>query len=174
MLSKITIAGMHNYSKGSIWDQLQLPEGISKELFVNEVLRQASEFSLLYPDLDFLTYQIGEFSKKWYHNFERWIKAYKFEYEALYNLDVKSTITEVGNNKEDSSKSGASNSGRKASGSASSNGHNNEDNNHYKAAYDASNPVITEKDSAGATTSAVSMASAFSTLVSNSSDIISS
>lgn len=144
---------MHNYSKGAIWDKLELPEGIDKESFVNEVLRQASEFPLLYPDLNFLTYQIGEFGKKWYHNFERWIKAYNFEYEALYNLDVKSTITEVGNNKEDSSKSGASNSGRNASGSASSNGHNNEDTNHYKAAYDSSNPVITEKDSTGATTS---------------------
>lgn len=144
---------MHNYSKGAIWDNLVLPEGIDKESFVNEVLRQASEFSLLYPDLNFLTYQIGEFGKKWYHNFERWYKAYNFEYEALYNLDVKSTITEVGNNKEDSSKSGASNSGRNASGSASSNGRNSEDTNHYKAAYDSSNPVITENDSTGATTS---------------------
>lgn len=153
MLSKITIAGIHNYSKGAIWDNLVLPEGIDKESFVNEVLRQASEFPLLYPDLDFLTYQIGEFGKKWYHNFERWIKAYNFEYEALFNLDVKNTITEVGNNKEDSSKSGSSNSDRNASGSTTSNGQNNEENNHYKAAYDSSNPVITEKDSTVATTS---------------------
>ena len=88
MLSKITIAGMHNYTKGAIWDKLELPEGIDKELFVNEVLRQASEFSLLYPDLNFLTYQIGEFGKKWYHNFERWYNAYNFEYEA----DRKSVV----------------------------------------------------------------------------------
>lgn len=94
MLSKLTIAGFHNYSDGTLWDNLSLPEGISKESFINEVLRQASEFPLLYPDLDFMKFQIGEFSKKWYHNFERWYAAYTAQYEALYNVDVKTTFND--------------------------------------------------------------------------------
>ena len=146
MLSKLTLSGLHNYSNGALWDNLELPEGIDKEAFINEVLRQGAEFSLVYPDLDFMKYQIGAFCKKWYHNFERWIAAYNFEYEALYNLDVKSTITETGNNKENSSKAGSSSGSRNASGNGSSNGRNSGENDHYKAAYDSSNPVITEKD----------------------------
>lgn len=94
MLSKLTIAGFHNFSDGALWDNLSLPDGISKESFINEVLRQASEFPLLYPDLDFMKYQIGEFSKKWYHNFERWYAAYTAQYEALYNVDVKTTLND--------------------------------------------------------------------------------
>ena len=105
MLSKLTMIGMHEYSDGSMWNNLNLPEGINKDMFINECLRQGGEFPLLYPDLDFFKMQIGEFSKKWYKNFERWYKAYQFEYEALYNLDVKSTVTEEGTNKEKNTES---------------------------------------------------------------------
>ena len=94
MLSKMTIAGFHNFSDGALWDNLNLPEGINKDSFINEVLRQASEFPLLYPDLEFMKFQIGEFSKKWYHNFERWHAAYTAQYEALYNVDVKTTFND--------------------------------------------------------------------------------
>lgn len=153
MLSKITLAGMHNFSKGSIWDNLSLPEGINKESFINECLRQGSEFCLLYPDLEFMKYQIEAFSKKWYHNFERWAAAYQFEYEALYNLDVKATIKEVGENKENASstsnglRNNSNVNNRSSSGNGSSSGNNTQDNKHYKAAYDASTPQITEADS---------------------------
>ena len=96
MLSKLTMIGFHQYSKGHLWDNLELPEGIDKDSFINECLRQGGEFPLLYSNLDFMKAQIGEFSKKWFHNFDRWKKAYDFEYEALYNVDVTTTTTEDG------------------------------------------------------------------------------
>ena len=98
MLSKLTLIGIHNYSKGAIWDDIDLPEGYDKEILVNEILKQCGEFCLIYPDQDFLKVQIEQFFKKWYHNFDRWMKANNFDYEALYNLDVKSTVTEEGEN----------------------------------------------------------------------------
>lgn len=91
MLSKLTLIGMSNYSDGAIWDDLNLPEGYDKEVVVSEILRQGGEFSVLYPDLDYMKYMIGIWAKKFYHNFDRWIKAYNFDYEALYNVDVKTT-----------------------------------------------------------------------------------
>ena len=94
MLSKLTLVGMNNYSDGAIWDNLSLPEGYDKEIIVSEILRQGGEFSVLYPDLDYIKYMIGIWSRKFYHNFERWYEAFCFEYEALYNVDVKTTITE--------------------------------------------------------------------------------
>lgn len=98
MLSKLTMIGLNRYSDGALWENLVLPEGMDPELFINECLRQGGEFPVLYADLDFMKFQIGEWSKKWLHNFDRWWKAYQFEYEALFNLDVKSTRTEIGNN----------------------------------------------------------------------------
>lgn len=94
MLSKLTLVGMNNYSDGAIWDNLILPEGYDKEIIVSEILRQGGEFSVLYPDIDYLKYMIGIWCRKFYHNFERWYAAFCFEYEALYNVDVKTTVTE--------------------------------------------------------------------------------
>lgn len=109
MLSKLTMIGLNKYSDGALWEKLVLPEGMDHELFINECLRQGGEFPVLYADLDFMKFQIGEWSKKWLHNFERWWKAYQFEYEALFNLDVKSTRTEIGNNSGEVHSTGGSN-----------------------------------------------------------------
>lgn len=134
MLSKLTIASLHNYSKGELWDNLELPEGVDKEIFINEVLRQASEFSVLYPDYDFMKYQIGVWSHKYLHNFERWWSAYNFEYNALYNLDVTRSVVEHGSNQEDSSKDASASSSHQTAGNQTGDN----DTTRKKAAYDAS------------------------------------
>ena len=145
MLSKLTLIGLHNYTEGAIWDNLELPEGINVESVINEILRQGGEFPTIYPDPEFLKLQIGMWSKKWNHNFDRWIKAYNFEYEALFNLDVKSTITEEGTNKETGSKTSSDSRNTSGSNSSSSNGYNS--NSHYEAAFDSSTPALTDTDS---------------------------
>ncbi len=154
MLSKLTIAGLHNYSLQigeDLWVNLDLPEGIDKDLVVNEILRQASEFPTLYPDYDFIKLQIGEWSKKWKRNFSKWYDAYITEYEALYNVDVKDTIKEVGKNSGQESTSGGMN--RKASGGGSSSGNSSDTNTKSKAAYDADTFQNVERDSITALTS---------------------
>ena len=144
MLSKLTLVGIHNYTKGAIWDDVPLPDGLDREILINEILKQSGEFSVLYPDADFLKVQISQFFKKWYHNFERWVAAYNFDYEALYNLDVKSTVTEEGQNYENGSKTLSDSRNVTASNSGSSNGSN--QNVHQKAAFDATDFQNTEKD----------------------------
>ena len=140
MLSKLTLIGLNNYTEGAIWDYLELPEDINKELLINEIIKKGGEFCTLYPDPDFLKVQIQLWSKKWYHNFDRWAKAYNFEYEALYNLDVKSTITEEGNNEA----SGSKTTNNSTSNNSTIDGSNSSD--HKKAAYDSSSPALTDQD----------------------------
>ena len=94
MLSKLTIAGLHQFTDGHIWDKLNLPEGIDKETLITEIIRQCSEFSVIYTEPIFLTEMIGKCSDKWFHNFDRWWKAYNFEYNALYNLEVEAIYTD--------------------------------------------------------------------------------
>lgn len=94
MLSKLTIAGLHQFTDGHIWDKLNLPEGIDKETLITEIIRQCSEFSVIYTEPIFLTEMIGKWSDKWFHNFDRWWKAYNFEYNALYNLEVEAIYTD--------------------------------------------------------------------------------
>ena len=97
MLSKLTLIGMHNYSEGAIWDDVVLPEGIEKELLINEILKQNGEFCLIYPNMDFLKAQITFFFRKWYSNFEKWITVLNEEYEPLFNVDVRTSFNEEGN-----------------------------------------------------------------------------
>ena len=145
MLSKLTIAGLNEFTDGHIFDELTLPDGIDKDIVISEIIRQCSEFSVLYTEPIFLSKMIGSWSLKWYHNFERWYAAYTEEYNALYNVDVTSNITEHGINEEESATEGSVASTNSRNGSGTSSG--NSSNNHSKAAFDASTPQPTEADS---------------------------
>lgn len=134
MLSKLTLLGLHKYSDGDIWDDLEFPEGIDKETAINEILRQCSEFCLLYPDLDYIKPAITAWGRKWYFTFEKWITVINTEYEPLWNLDVHIDIDDDGSKSGD--KSGNTSATTNISGS----------NTHQNAAYDAEDFKNAEKD----------------------------
>lgn len=137
MLSKLTLIGIHNYTNGAIWDDIELPEGLDKDILINEILRRNGEFPVVWPDADFLKTQIDFFFKKWKHNFTRWVEAANKEYEALYNVDVTTTTTEEGTNEANSASSGRNNGTVNRSGSSSSNGTSANTSTESKAAYDS-------------------------------------
>lgn len=137
MLSKLTLIGIHNYTNGAIWDDIELPEGLDKDILINEILRRNGEFPVVWPDADFLKIQIDFFFKKWKHNFNRWVEAANKEYEALYNVDVTTTTTEEGTNEANSASSGQNNGTVNRSGSSSSNGTSGNTSTESKAAYDS-------------------------------------
>lgn len=134
MLSKLTLLGLHKYSDGDIWEDLEFPEGIDKETAINEILRQCSEFCLLYPDLDYIKPAITAWGQKWYFTFEKWITVINTEYEPLWNLDVHIDIDDNGSKSGD--KSGNTSATTNISGS----------NTHQNAAYDAEDFKNAEKD----------------------------
>lgn len=140
MLSKLTLMGMHNYAGEDLWQNLDLPTGLSKDTFIDEVLLRGSEFSLLYPDEDYMIYMIGHWSRKWHRAFARWLAAEEEDYNALYNLDVEHIETETGTNTENARSSGQ--------GAGSSNAHEigTETNEHSRSAMDSSVYQPTEKD----------------------------
>ena len=158
MLSKITLIGMNNFSEGHLFDNLNLPEGIDKDILINEIMKRGGEFSLLYPDLEFMKYQIGAWGIKWAKTFERWLAANNFEYEALWNLDVTYTRTEEGYNSASGSKTTSENtSGTNSETTSGNTSETNSEttsgasdgastNEHSKAAYDSGTYQKTEKD----------------------------
>ena len=137
MLSKLTLIGIHNYTNGEIWNDIELPEGLDKDILINEILRRNGEFPVVWPDADFLKIQIDFFFKKWKHNFSRWVEAANKEYEALYNVDVTTTTTEEGTNEANSASSGQNNGTVSRSGSGTSNGTSGNTSTESKAAYDS-------------------------------------
>lgn len=134
MLSKLTLLGLHKYSDGDIWSDLTFPEGINKETAIAEILRQCSEFCLLYPDMDYLKAAITAWGIKWYFTFEKWITVINTEYEPLWNLDVNVDISD------DATKGGS------RSGTTGANTSINGTNTHQNAAYDSDEFKNAEKD----------------------------
>ena len=134
MLSKLTLLGLHKYSDGDIWSDLTFPEGINKETAIAEILRQCSEFCLLYPDMDYLKAAITAWGIKWYYTFEKWITVINTEYEPLWNLDVHIDISDDGTK------------GGNRSGTTGANTSINGSNTHQNAAYDSEEFKNAEKD----------------------------
>lgn len=134
--AKITLIGMYNYDE-TLFDLLSLPEDIDKQTLVDNILLRSGEFEVLYPDMDFLKYSIGAWSRKWQRTFDRWITALNLEYNPLENYDRQEDWTD--NRDVSGTESNSSNGSSSTSGSTGST------TTHNISAYDAGN-TYTPKD----------------------------
>lgn len=89
-MAKMTLWGIEAFLKSkeeSVFDQLVLPVGITKDDVVDNIFLRAGEFEVLFADPDFLKYSIGVWGRKYYKTFEKWITALNVEYNPLENYD---------------------------------------------------------------------------------------
>lgn len=86
----------------TLFDLLELPEGIDKETVVDNILLQGGEFEVLYADPEFMRNAIGMWGRKHYYTFDKWIKAMNIEYSPLENYDRIEDWTDTGNRGEKS------------------------------------------------------------------------
>lgn len=96
-MSKLTLIGFHNYLEAedsSLFSQLSLPEGIDKDVLINNILLRGGEFEVLYSNPYFMQEAIGIWSAKSQRTFERWLKALNIDYDPLYNYDRTEEWTE--------------------------------------------------------------------------------
>ena len=98
--SKITLLGMEKYLNPdhSVFEKMQLPEGIDRDTLIGSIIMRCQEFELLYSDPDFMIAAVDVWSRKNYWTFDKWVKAINIEYDPLYNYDrtEKSTDTHDG------------------------------------------------------------------------------
>ena len=105
----MTLIGLYNYDN-TIFDLLNVPEGLTKDTLVNNILLRSSEFEVLYPDPDFMKSAIGDFSNAWQPTFERWVNALALEYNPLENYDRKEDWTDTRNGHNSGTTSGTTSS----------------------------------------------------------------
>ena len=88
-LAKITLLGFYNAYEDSdpIFEDLTLPAGIDKDLFINSLLLDAGEFEVLYADPDFFKNAISIWGQKWFRTFSKWVSALSVDYNPLNNYD---------------------------------------------------------------------------------------
>lgn len=86
-IAKMSLIGLYDYTDGSCFDSLTLPEGISKDTFIQSLLLKYGEFGLIYINPDTLTGMVKAWGLRHYRTFEKWIAALNIDYEPLYNYD---------------------------------------------------------------------------------------
>lgn len=88
--AKITLIGAMSYYDNvpeDLFDYLELPEGLEKEVLIDDLVYRAGDFELLHIDPPFTRYAIGAFSKKWQRTWQKWYDALQLEYNPLHNYD---------------------------------------------------------------------------------------
>ena len=95
--SKITLVGIENYLNPdhSVFETMQLPDGIDKDTLIGAIILRCQEFELLYSDPDFLTAAVNIWSRKNYRTFEKWVKALDIKYDPLFNYDRTEEYTDT-------------------------------------------------------------------------------
>lgn len=117
-LAKITINAFNDYTNGAIFDTLTLPDGIDRDLVIDNIILEAGEFELVYSNPDFMKSAIGVWSDKYYRTFKKWIDALSIKYEPLENYDRM----EEWEDKNISTHSGTNSSNTSGSASSTNNG----------------------------------------------------
>lgn len=87
---KTTLVGMEaffNNMNKSLFDNLELPEGLSKDTLTANIILECGEFEVLYSDPYFMQEAIKTWSDREQATFERWVNALNIEYAPLENYD---------------------------------------------------------------------------------------
>ena len=95
--AKITLIGIENYlnPEHSVFETMQLPEGIDKDTLIGAIILRCQEFELLYSDPDFLIAAVNIWSRKNYRIFDKWVKALDIQYDPLFNYDRTEEYTDT-------------------------------------------------------------------------------
>lgn len=98
-ISKITIIGFNEYMTAhgrSLWDLMEMPEGIDKETLIDNILLQGGEFEVVYSDPEFMRKAISVWSKKHLDTFNKWLNALSKEFNPIENYDRYAEWTDTG------------------------------------------------------------------------------
>ena len=115
----LSIAALYRYDS-TLFDGLQLPEGIDRETLVDNILLDAASLEVLYPDPVFLNRAINVWSKKRLPVWTELQKTLEYEYDPIANYDRTEHVVETTEGSTTGSSSGESTS--TSSGSSSTTG----------------------------------------------------
>lgn len=134
-IARITLIGLYNYDS-SLFDNLQLPDGVDKETFINSLLLEHGEKPVIYTNPDFMKFAIGVWSNKYYDSFTKIVEALTSEYNPIHNSDRYEEIFE--NRKNNTENSGTDTTTTTLNSETESSGSNESSNENQVSAYNQS------------------------------------
>ena len=95
--STLSILGLYN-ADDSIFDRMVLPEGVSAEQVVDNIILECAELELLYPNWDIMELAIFRWSQKSQYKWAKLLATENLEYNPIWNKDgtIKETETKFG------------------------------------------------------------------------------
>lgn len=82
----ISILGLYSWDP-TLFDQMELPEGIDKQTAINEILLRCADLEVIYPDADFMKEMIGHWSKVKAYSFQKMYDTTQLVYNPIWNKD---------------------------------------------------------------------------------------
>lgn len=92
--SFLSIQGLYNWDE-SMFDGLDVPDGVDKDAVVQQIIMDCSDLELLYPDANVMKSLISHWSKKEKPIWEKYYLAQTIEFNPLYNVDAYEYETET-------------------------------------------------------------------------------
>lgn len=132
----------------SLFLELELPDGLSKDTVIDNLLMETAELEVLYPNPYFMQAAIGTWSLK---ELPVWKKLYEttvLKYDPIHNYDRKETWTENENTdkEEFSQRRGSTSTETDGKSTQNRNGSKKVDTSHYVSAYNETDFTPTAKD----------------------------
>ena len=70
----LTLIGLYSYDH-TLFDNIDLPDGIEKDLVIDCIIMRGGDYEVIYPNPDLLKELIGSWSKQWKNVFYNWKRA---------------------------------------------------------------------------------------------------
>lgn len=75
-----------------IWNEFHTPEGVDRDVVINDIKIQCAELELLYSDPDILKYMIDVWTKKNYSVWAKLEETLNYKYNPIWNVEGSETM----------------------------------------------------------------------------------
>lgn len=93
MKATLTILGLYNYND-TIFDKMQLPEGVGAENVISNLLMELAELEVIYPSWITMQRAIADWSKSRVKSWGRMLQALNADYDPIENYDRREEWTD--------------------------------------------------------------------------------
>lgn len=84
----LSIMGLYEYDN-TLFQGLQVPEGLSQEAVINEILLQCAELEIVYPNIDIMKLAITTWSIANQYTWEKLYDTMVVKYNPIWNVDAE-------------------------------------------------------------------------------------
>lgn len=93
MKATMTVLGLYNYDD-TIFDGMQLPDGVDAENVVSNLLMELAELEVIYPSWITMQRAISDWSKARVNSWARMLQALNADYDPIENYDRREDWTD--------------------------------------------------------------------------------